>query len=425
MSDFLSKEVLQEILKTNDQGRIVKRESNVLEFKQNFLWKNKSESVKYIHTIAAFANKKGGHIVFGVKNNPKEVVGIDEGFDEVDDADIASFVNTYLSPSIEYERTTFKVKGKFVGVLYVHEAKHKPVVCIRTYDKTLFESTIYYRYNSQSDRIKSGDLLSLLNEVRERESERWFKLFQNISKVGVDNARVMNIEDGIITSSTGNKFIIDEKLLGRLKVLDSYTSKEKDGAPAVRIIGDIDTSGTIITKSRYLYDSEIMCDFLDKKEINNAEEYLKAICYQSSGMLPFYYYISQGGLTLNEAIDIVKTVNKHSQSKTKLLARLEDDSKLDNLFTQVHVDAETTIGAQRKKYFEDIANEIDFPLPKNERQLKSLLEAILNLVKSDIKDNTFSILKEILLNNYDNKNLAPSIRNAIAYVDFMLYRNNE
>mgnify|MGYP002627971886 CR=1 FL=1 len=42
---------------------------------------------KYAKTMAAFANRDGGYIIYGVKNNPRIVVGMrDNIFDEYDDA---------------------------------------------------------------------------------------------------------------------------------------------------------------------------------------------------------------------------------------------------------------------------------------------------------------------------------------------------
>ena len=423
MSDYIRKDVLRELLKTNDHNRVLKKESSTLEFKASFDWKNKPARAKYLHSIAAYANKKGGYIIYGIKNSPRELVGIDSDFEDLDDADVSSYFNTYLSPSVEFERTTIKIRGRNLGVLYVHESTHKPVVCIKAYDQILSESTIYYRYNSQSDRIKPGDLISLLAEVREKESQRWINLFQNISKIGIDNARIFDLKEGEISTINGGKFILDEKLLGRLKVLDSYTSKEKDGAPAVRIIGDIDTSGTIITKSRYLNDTEIMSDFLEQKDVNSVEEYIKAICYQTSGILPIYYYITKANITIKDAIDLVKKVNKHSQAKIKLLARLEDDSKLYTLSTSFSAHADTSIGTQRKRYYDEFLLGNQFELPTNERQVKSLLEAVLNLEQPPADTNfILRSLKALLDAHYSNRNLCFILRNAIAYLDLIMYR---
>jgi len=54
-------------------NRIIARESGWLEFKESFNWMSKD---KYAKSMAAFANHKGGYIIFGVKNQPRELVGL-------------------------------------------------------------------------------------------------------------------------------------------------------------------------------------------------------------------------------------------------------------------------------------------------------------------------------------------------------------
>lgn len=423
MSSNIDKDVLKELLKTNSDNRIVKRESNTIEFKENFDWKTKATRIKYIKSIAAFANRGGGYMFFGVKNNPRELVGLNSDFDEIDDADISSFFNTYLSPTVKYERDSIKIKGKTIGVIYIHQAKNKPIICLKDYDKDIQEGAIYYRYNSQSDKIKVGDLSSLLNEVREKESQKWIQLLKDISRVGIDNTRVFNLNEGEITSQTGAKFVLDEQLLSKLQVLDSYSSKEKDGAPAVRIIGEIDAAGTIITQSKYIHDTEIIKDFLKQTQIDSPEEYIKAICYQSSGILPVYYYIQLANISLDEAIKNLRKVNKHSQSKTKLLSRLQNDDRLISTKSNFSIRAETAIGNQREKFHDLIIKSKTISLPQNERQIKSLLEAILNLEKDTFEPAfVLNLLEEVFDNYYSNRNLASLVRLSASYIDLILFR---
>jgi len=47
-------------------NRIISRESSQLEFKESFNWLSKD---KYAKSMAAFANNRGGFIIFGSKTN--------------------------------------------------------------------------------------------------------------------------------------------------------------------------------------------------------------------------------------------------------------------------------------------------------------------------------------------------------------------
>lgn len=65
-------------------GRLRSRENSRLEYKETFHWNSKSSCAK---AIAAFANNVGGFLVFGVKNSPHEIVGVNiERFDSLDPA---------------------------------------------------------------------------------------------------------------------------------------------------------------------------------------------------------------------------------------------------------------------------------------------------------------------------------------------------
>ena len=49
-------------------------ESSTLEFKETL----PTESKKYLKTVVAFANSKGGRIVFGIKDDTLEIFGVDK-----------------------------------------------------------------------------------------------------------------------------------------------------------------------------------------------------------------------------------------------------------------------------------------------------------------------------------------------------------
>lgn len=76
--------------------RIVAREGSQLEFKESFNWLAKEQ---YAKSMAAFANNRGGYVVFGVSNRPRKLVGLrGENFDEKDESVIAEYLNSTFSP---------------------------------------------------------------------------------------------------------------------------------------------------------------------------------------------------------------------------------------------------------------------------------------------------------------------------------------
>jgi len=225
-------------------NRIIARESGWLEFKESFNWLSKD---KYAKSIAAFANNKGGYLVFGVKNLPRELVGLQSNnFEETDEAKITGYLNSILSPEIEYEKFVVSIKNKSVGILSISQARVKPVICIKN-DGELRESDIYYRYNAKSERMKYPELKGLLDRVKEDERKSWMEHLEKISKVGSVNTAILNMINGEI-SGQGGTLVIDKKLISKLKFIKEGDFQKK-GRPVLKLIGDVKPVSVVAEKN--------------------------------------------------------------------------------------------------------------------------------------------------------------------------------
>ena len=61
----LSSEKISELFTLNkEKTKLIRRESATLEFKESF---NFGSMAMYFRTIASFANRNGGYIIFGIK----------------------------------------------------------------------------------------------------------------------------------------------------------------------------------------------------------------------------------------------------------------------------------------------------------------------------------------------------------------------
>ncbi len=182
-------------------NRIISRESSQLEFKESFNWLSKD---KYAKSMAAFANNRGGFIIFGIKDQPRELVGLQSNnFEITDEAKITSYLNNVFSPEITFEKFVVEIQSKNIGVLYTRQASDKPVVCLKN-DSELKESDIYYRYNAKSERIKYPELKLLLEQIKTGERKSWMEHFEKISKIGPTNVAVLDIIGGEISGHGGN-----------------------------------------------------------------------------------------------------------------------------------------------------------------------------------------------------------------------------
>ena len=248
-----------EIISTNADGRLKHRENKKLEYKSNFNFGSMNE---YSRTMAAFANTKGGIIVFGVTDSPRQAIGMkNDNFEKIDEEKITSFLNEHFAPEIEWEKYLFEIDGKKFGVILVNESKNKPIVCIKDTKKDKSrESDIFYRYVGRTQRIRYPELKKILDEKIENERKKWLEHIENISRIGPENIALIDILRGEIPSE-GSKILIDKKLLKEIKFIQEGKFVEKEGAPALKLIGEVE-GAEIITPKFNLED-----DFYTTKEL--------------------------------------------------------------------------------------------------------------------------------------------------------------
>ena len=87
-----------------------RRESTNLQLKANFSFRNAPE---YGRTMAGFANRAGGYILFGVGNNPHKLIGMtNERFEQFDPRLLTQFLNNTFSPSIDWSHAVHSIDGK-------------------------------------------------------------------------------------------------------------------------------------------------------------------------------------------------------------------------------------------------------------------------------------------------------------------------
>jgi hypothetical protein len=430
---LIGEDTIKKILKYDTDTKLVKiHESKQIEFKENFNFANKKD---YFKAMASFANASGGYIFFGVKDKPRELVGLgDKRIEEFDNMKLEDFtvdLNNFFNPEILWDSNSLVLVDNIkIGVIYVYESESKPVICKKRYeskDKKLstVEGEIYYRYYGRNERIHYDDLIKIINQEKEKESKKWINLFSKISKVGVDNVGLLNFNTGIF-SAGNSSVILDEQMLSNIKFIKEGEFNERRGIPTLNVIGNIELKqGKVVVapekiKVKGIRFSDIVLDFLDQKEINNSIDYITQICHESSGYLPTYYYISKSNKLISEIIDIIKNEVIRSQSKTLLLKRLETKQ----------IDQET-IGKNasvKQQYCNDIINHIksfDINYVEENYDTYKILSAILTMNQKDImecKNILLRILKSYYIKNYQiDSKFASAFRKVICWIDEALY----
>jgi hypothetical protein len=238
------KDFLPNLLELNSKGYLKSRESTKLEYKLAFNWNDAEE---YSRTMIAFANNQGGFILFGIKNQPREIVGLQSNnFEETDPEKVTTFLRSAFSGVPDFEYEIYERDDKKVGWIYTYPYKQKPIVCIRNGSRCLKDGAVYYRYPARTDVISSSDLIKLLDDRRMQEQERWMNLMKTMSVTGSENTAILNLESGAISGPAGGTVLIDDESLEKIQFIKEGEFDEKQGAPTLKLVGEIKSATRVV-----------------------------------------------------------------------------------------------------------------------------------------------------------------------------------
>lgn len=224
----------------DNKGYLKKRESNNLEYKQNFQLGD--TILKYIKTLVGMANNKGGQIIFGVQNRPHFPIGMSNSrMHDIDPKDIDTRIREYFSPEIKWSIGFQDFCGKSFGMLSVEESSIKPIVCKKTKNDILREGAIYYRYRGETKEIEYPELKNLLEKEKEKERLLWIQHIEKISMAGPQNIHILDKYTGEI-SYGDKKVLMDKSLLDKLAFIREghFTECNGEGVPTLKLVGTIE-----------------------------------------------------------------------------------------------------------------------------------------------------------------------------------------
>jgi len=238
---MIDEDHIKELLRIKDKY-LYHREGQELEFKEQF---NLAGLADYFRDFAAFANNRGGYLIFGVKDSPRILVGLSNSsfdqFDKVDPQKITGFLLEIFSSDIRWEPATIKIKGKNFGVWRVYPAHTKPIIAKKDEgkDQIIKNGEIYYRYAGRTQKIQFAELENIINHRVEQNNNQWLDLMKKIGHAGPQNAAILDTEKSLIEKDESRILVLDEDLAQKLKFIKEGHFVEKDGASALRLIGDV------------------------------------------------------------------------------------------------------------------------------------------------------------------------------------------
>ena len=236
-------EYIRKLINSVDKnGRVKSRERNDLEYKESF---GQNSWAKYAKTMAAFANNKGGYIVFGVKDNPRDIVGVNTAFENFKQEKFTESLNSLFSPEILWE-TGIVDFGEFsIGYLYTYESELKPVMALKNESSEKINSgDVFYRYRARSEKIKYPEMYRIIEERAKQERNQILKLMETIRKSDTTNLGIVNYNNGKFSTPYGADITVDKKLvlqvLRKAKYIKKGSFDETSGTPVLKVTGNID-----------------------------------------------------------------------------------------------------------------------------------------------------------------------------------------
>ena len=399
--------------RSQDSDILEIQENAIVECKETF-YNRGDRRAEFARTIAGFSNAQGGFLLFGIRDSDKKVVGVDpEIIAQFDGAELNRFLVDTFSPAPVWDKTSYAVSDKKILIIYVRPAERKPVICTKNISNILKEAEIYYRYSSETRRIKYAELSEILEQRQKATEHRWASLFREVESSGVDNIAILNTISGEV-SGYGGKFLIDENLIPKLKFVAEGHFAEKDGTPTMRLVGDMepisltqmDPSTTLVVKEN-LSDLDVIKDFVNRSKVKFPKQYISRLAYSTKTWLPVYYFMRQAGLDVAETVEILRGAG---DSRKKHLKSVIDRIQQSSIPSAARSIRESTVEPQRSQILGH-----KFGKPQKPEDFGKLAKAVMTLKPGEIDPD---YLLPIL--SYAVENIPPKSENllyAIAYVD--------
>ena len=431
MINSLSEIALLKIFKksTRNASLIGTNEGITVEYKESFGWKSLSE---YFKAMAAFSNRDGGYIIFGIKDKPHELLGLKsealKRFEEIDNQVWSTHLREHFSPEIIWEKIIFNFEGNNYGVLYTYSAKEKPVICKKDADE-LRKGAIYYRYNSQNSEIDYPELHNTIEEEKNKINSIWMQTIRQIGDSGVTKTALLDLKSGKMTGANTSLYI-DESLLNDISFVQEGSFVETGGNPALKVVGQVQmvvgAQRVVVEQERNkaINADEIINSFITQEKVNNPLEFVKQICYQNTGNMPVYYYLNLANKNDDEAISFIESVPINSMSKDLLKRRISQKE-----IKFVRCSNSISAASKRKTAYLQSLLEESLIIPTSETELKYCLSAIRGLERSQIKDHKdyiLNVMYEIYTNYFNNQpfsSIKPEFRYSLCWIDEAMYMN--
>lgn len=402
-------------LSTNLKGQVTTswNETDRIEFKKSLQTVSETISKAYLPTISGFANNKGGVIIYGIDPISRELVGIKEVFEDLDNRYASTTLGEGLDGTFEFLLFTARFGEKLIGFLWVRASPSKPVILKVQVDNqsegTAKIGEIYFRYPAQTKRILAADLRTIINDEIANRMQKLVSHINKITQIGVDNSAILDKITGEISSTQNDKvkLVLSKEILDELNLIDEAKVVETDGAPAYIIKGTVEVEETqLIEKEKKvgIRETDIYSCFFSNI-CEHPIEFIYEILVKTTHHYPIYFFIHSSGLSKDQIIDIIdKRPDKDikASTKQKIIEKLSSGTIIVQpsykiwRMPSIEINLESDIYTQ----IEDIKRDHNIKVSKRDRSIirTYLFQQLINRAEINeiILDNFFCELVEAI-----------------------------
>ncbi len=289
----------------------------------------------WLRAVAALANNRGGYILFGVDEVRAEgmdahrVRGLTNSAEfEGDPARISQLVRQCFEPTPRFQTRVLTLGHLKIGVMFVYQHSSRPVIATKNHGKKIKEGDVFFRYSGESARVKYGDLRMMLDERDAEARKDVLPLVQRILELGPERALLADLKTGKIENGKA-PFMIDGGLLEKIKLIKEGEFVEVAGAPALRLVGDVEIAGNRSggVKRSALTANDLIADFLDQTPKADAAEYIRAAVEGAQPIwLPIFYFARRGELDREALVALIEGSVSGTRRKLSFLTRARGEA---------------------------------------------------------------------------------------------------
>jgi hypothetical protein len=169
-----SKSMLGDLIKEKD-------ETDRLEFKREIILFNDKDKNEFAKDVSAFANTKGGQIVFG-KEDPEQggrIVGIKR--ETFNSAQMQQIISSRCYPPVSFEAKLIRIKNKWFGLLTIPESVAKPHEIVGTRD-------VWMRRGKTTDKATDRERMLMHRETERKSKISGSQVVKNASDIYKEKA---------------------------------------------------------------------------------------------------------------------------------------------------------------------------------------------------------------------------------------------